>query len=136
MERTDSGAQHGSVQLRSGQWEWSVWPQAAGAPIIFRHRDRLEDELRSWTSSTDVTPRLAEELASQPLERRWTDADGLVWTLRLKFPAEWGREERSPAEIDLVFRLGTLMRVAQVPADCRLGELTHHELSALFRDAV
>jgi hypothetical protein len=131
-------AQHGSVHLRSGRWDWSAWRQSSGASVTFRHRDRIDDELRAWTSNADVSPAAAEELAKEPLERRWSDADGLLWSLRLEFPSDWGRQgtPREESSLSLVFARGPISHVALVPADCKLGELTHHELSALFRDSL
>lgn len=128
---------HGSIELRSGRWDWSVRPQSSGVAVVFQHRNRHGDELRTWAPDPDVTKESAADLAVQPLERRWTDADGLVWTITVDLPSDWGRSSSSKNErsLSLVFSIGSMMRTTTVPEDCRIGELTHSELSTLLKGA-
>ncbi|MEX2582971.1 MAG: hypothetical protein WD766_06845 [Gemmatimonadota bacterium] len=130
-------SQHGSVQLRSGRWDWSVRPQHSGVAVVYQHRSRHGDELRTWAPDPDVTPDRAADLALQPIERRWVDPDGLSWTITVDLPSDWARPDRSDDErsLNLVFSIGSLVRKAQVPASCRVGELTHMELADLLREA-
>ena len=127
-------SRQGTVQLRSGRWSWLVRERNSGAAVVFHHRDRPMDELRTWIPEGELSVARATELALDPVERLWLDADGILWSIRTDFPAGWARAEEDDARtIRLIFRYHGLQKVFPVPADTRLGELTHSELTRLLR---
>jgi hypothetical protein len=125
----------GTIELPSGRWYWSVNPQWRGATVVFRHRDRLDDEMRSWTPGECLTALEALQLGREPLERVWVDVDGLSWKLSMDVPRDWRSEKPGSAVVrmrhcGLVFRRGSLRRIVEVPESPLLGEYTHSELGA------
>ena len=129
--------QHGKVKLPSGTWDWRLRPQHDGAAVTFQHRDRIRDEMRTWTSELELTEERARELGSEPVERVWVDADGFAWTIHVELPSDWGSESRDGKEsvLRLVFTCGSLRRTAQVPKETRLGDLRHFDLTRLIAAA-
>lgn len=129
-------SKHGTVQLKSGKWDWTLREQASGAAVIFQHRERQKDQMRSWSPDTELDD--ARALALEPIERFWADSDGLVWTIRVILPTDWARPDRAPEEraMRLTFTYGTITRSASIPFDSKAGELTHSQLIALFNDSL
>ncbi|MEX2570943.1 MAG: hypothetical protein WD737_06530 [Gemmatimonadota bacterium] len=127
----------GTVRLRSGQWDWTLRPQRAGVAVVYHHRRRVSDELRAWSPEAELTQDGAADLALDPLERIWSDPDGIVWRIHVELPSDWGRQKSGNGKetVLLVFSYGTITRMISVPADLRVGDLTNLELIDLFRDS-
>lgn len=128
----------GTIELGSGRWHWTLLPQWTGATIVFQHRDRVHDEMRSWTPHREIEPEEAQELGAEALERTWMDVDGLKWRLSLELPSDWQRGARGSEDRDamwLLFKRGGLRRSVQMPAGRRLGDLSHVELKRLLEEA-
>lgn len=126
-------SRQGSVQLRSGRWSWLIREQVTGASVVFHHRDRPLDELRTWIPESELSVARATELALDPVERIWQDGDGILWTIRTEFPADWARDAGDGSRmIRLAFTYHGLRKAFPVSADTRLGDLTHSELARLF----
>lgn len=129
----------GTVELPSGRWHWTLLPQWTGATIVFQHRDRAHDEMRSWTPQKEVTEEEALELGVEALERTWVDVDGLKWRLSLELPSDWRNEVRggsgSGSTMWLAFKRGGLKKTVGLPEGVHLGMLTHTELKALLETA-
>lgn len=130
-------AQDGRVKLESGLWDWRIRQQPSGSMVVFTHRDRPRDEMRTWTSEEEITPERALELAAEPVERLWVDADGLLWSIVLDLPSDWGRARIPHAEqaVNLVFTCGGWRKVVIAPADTKLGEISSFDLGRMFRTA-
>ena len=127
--------QQGTIRLRSGPWDWRVSPQTSGASVVFQHRQRSRDEMRTWASEMEMNDSRAHELALDPVERTWVDADGLAWTIRVELPTDWARDHTGhEGGLRLEFSCGTTRKSFWVPGDTRLGELTHFELSRLLNE--
>jgi hypothetical protein len=128
--------QSGTIEIRSGRWHWTIIPQWTGSTVVYQHRDRVHDEMRSWVQEVELTPRQALELAIEPLERTWMDGDGLKWRLSLELPSGWRNEPRpsgsSSQSMSLMFKRGGFRRSTEVPDSSRLGTLTHNELRTLL----
>lgn len=131
-------SKHGTVQLRSGKWDWTAREQSSGAAVVFQHRDRQNDQLRTWSPEAELDQTRAHALALEPVERLWADPDGLVWVLRVELPTDWARADRAPEDraMRLNFSYGSITRSASIPFNTRIGELTHLDLIALFRDSL
>lgn len=86
--------------------------------------------MKTWTPDVALSDDRVRELALQPVERVWMDADGLLWSLKLEFRSDPRRE--AGGEIQLLFVCGPVRRMAQVPADTKLGELSHFDLMRLL----
>lgn len=129
----------GTVELPSGRWHWTLLPQWTGATIIFQHRDRVHDEMRSWTPDHELTEDEARELAADALERTWMDVDGLRWRLSIEMPTAWRNETRGThpgADSSwLVFKRGAVRKPIGLPEGSRLGDLSHPHLKALLEQA-
>jgi hypothetical protein len=127
---------NGTIQIRSGRWDWTVRAQASGAAVVFHHRNRMHDELRTWSSDPELDNGKAEELAHHPIERVWADADGIAWSITVEMPTGWRRGETSEDRmVWLLFIAGSSRRQVLIPESTALGDLTHAELSDLFRKA-
>src|SRR5690606_20997055 len=86
------------------------------------------------------TPEQVQELALDPLERVWTDVDGLRWRISMELPTRWRREVRAAGEQNgewmwLVFRRGGVRQLVSVPAITHLGEWTHSQLCGFLDQA-
>lgn len=128
----------GTIDLASGRWNWTLLPQWTGATVVFQHRDRLHDEMRSWTPEMELTELEARELALDALERVWADMDGLKWRLSIELPSYWrhsGQGDGDESSLWLIFKRGGVRRVVSIPSSCRIGELTHTELISLLDQA-
>jgi hypothetical protein len=125
------------VELRSGAWEWSRQPLAAGEAIVFRHCSRGGETMRNWSSRTPTPEELA-ALALDPTTRTWVGPLGVRWELSLKTPLSWRRkrEGSAPRELWLVFADGVRRRVVLVPEATQLGALTAAELHDLLAQAL
>lgn len=130
----------GTIELPSGRWHWTLLPQWTGATIIFQHRDRVHDEMRSWTPDHELTEQEARELAADALERTWTDVDGLRWRLSMELPTDRRNETRgthSDANASwLVFKRGAIRKSVALGEGSRLGDLSHYQLKELLESAV
>lgn len=130
---------NGTIDLSSGRWHWTLIPQWTGATIVFQHRDRVHDEMRSWTPEHELTDEQARELAADAVERTWMDVDGLKWRVSLDFPSDWRREARGldaeEPSMWLVFQRGGLKKTVRVAEGTHLGELSHNELKLLLENA-
>jgi hypothetical protein len=125
----------GTIDLASGRWHWTLLPQWTGATVVFQHRDRVHDEMRSWTPEMELTDDEARELALDALERVWADVDGLKWRLSIELPSDWryrGQSEGDDASLWLIFKRGGVRRMVAIPASSRIGDLTHTELLSLL----
>ena len=128
----------GTVELSSGRWHWTLVPQWTGATIVFQHRERVHDEMRSWTPNQEVEAEDAVELALDALERTWMDVDGLKWRLSLELPSDWRREAHGLAKDNsmwLVFKRGGIRKAVRMPEGSHLGDLSHPELRKLLEEA-
>lgn len=129
----------GTIELRSGQWSWRVQEQWRGATVIFHHRKKLEDEMRTWVSSSDAMAAEAEENGRRPLSRTWSDPSGNLWALSFELP-RWPRSgcgigAAGEDQLWLVFRARFSEKRLLVPEDTCLGDLTHRDLAALLAAA-
>lgn len=128
--------QDGKIQLPSGVWDWRLRPQQSGATVTFRHRDRQQDEMRTWSQDLELSSDRVRELALEPVERLWLDPDGLLWSIQVELPSDWARaSEEKAGGLRLVFSCGSLRKKAMVPRDTKLGELSHFELTRLLNSA-
>lgn len=130
----------GSLELASGRWDWTVVAQWTGSTLIFQHRHRINDEMRSWSPAAEVTESEVRELAIDAVERTWLDVDGLKWRLSVELPRQWQvAEEREKAAGELgawlVFKRGGVRKMAALTPEQHLGELSHSELSQLLDQA-
>src|SRR5690606_31080263 len=119
--QSTDGMRSGTIELTSGRWDWTLLPQWAGSTVVFQHRNRILDEMRNWIPDREVTPEQVQELALDPLERVWTDVDGLRWRISMELPTRWRREVRAAGEQNgewmwLVFRRGGVRQLVSVPA--------------------
>lgn len=125
--------QQGSIKLSSGPWDWRLRPQQSGSAVVFHHRQRSQDEMRTWAPETALSASRARELALDPVERLWLDADGLLWNIHVELPSDWARSHSGQeGALRLVFTCGSNQKSIWVPEDTRLGELAHFDLSRLF----
>lgn len=127
----------GTIELPSGRWHWTLIPQWGGSTVIYQHGSRLHDEMRNWTSDSALTIEQAIEFGRDPLERKWTDVDGLRWRLSIELPSHWRRKGRGIAfrgegTLWLVFNRGGLKKAVDVSPDTHLGDLEHLELRDLL----
>lgn len=125
----------GSVELQSGRWYWRVEQQARGATVVFRHRDRAADEMRTWIPVVDLMLTEAKENARDPVSRTWGDGFGARWRLRLMPAVRSSGDGLSPHRDDdmwLIFEGVCSQRRVLVAGDTRLGDLTHSDLCHLF----
>lgn len=131
----------GVIELRSGQWVWTLEIAALGSKLVFRRWKDSEEEMVTWVPGKDITAEGAEEAARDPLHRTWKDSVGLLWQVSVEAVKPWrmvvgsvppGEEGESLA---LVFARGWHKRAALVPKDIHLGELTTGELARYFEAA-
>lgn len=128
----------GTIQLDSGRWHWTLLPRWTGATIVFQHRERLHDEMRSWTPEQELSEDEARELAVDALERTWVDKDGLKWRLSMEIPSSWrnpGDEVSALSGMVLVFKRGGFRRSVPMPEDASMGHLSHGDLTRLLEEA-
>lgn len=125
--------QDGKVQLSSGTWDWKARPQQTGATVTFQHRDRQQDEMRTWSPDLDLSQERVRELALEPVERLWLDPDGILWSIHVGLPSDWARRDDAKEQsLRLVFSCGSLRKVVPVPVETKLGELSHFELAKML----
>lgn len=129
----------GTIELKSGEWSWRVQEQWRGATVVFHHRRRLEEEMRTWVSSAEAMATEAEENARRPLSRTWSDNTGTLWELSFALPA-WPRcgfGIGAPGEdqLWLIFRSRFAERRILVSADTCMGDLNNRDLAALLSSA-
>lgn len=124
----------GKIQLSSGTWDWRLSPQQDGATVTFQHRQRPQDEMRTWTPEFDLSVDRVLELALEPVERLWLDPDGFLWSIYVELPSDWGRSTTPAKEsaLRLVFSCGSMRKTVPVTGETKLGELSHFELTKLF----
>ena len=131
--------QSGTIELESGKWHWTIIPQWTGSTVVYQHRERVHDEMRSWVQELELTSEEAHKLALDPLERTWMDADGLKWRLTLELPVGWRRLGSSSGGecpgMSLIFKRGGIRRVAEVPGSTKLGGLSNKQLRGLLEEA-
>lgn len=127
----------GTVELRSGRWEWSTQAREAGVSVTFKSASRPGDHMQNWTPSLDSVRGEIERLALDPVTRTWCDPKGEEWELSLETPRSWRRAAAAegPAALYLVFRGVLKRRIATVPATVQLGRLTTAELVGLLGEA-
>lgn len=130
----------GSLELASGRWDWTVVSQWTGSTLIFQHRDRISDEMRSWTPDTEVTDAQVRSLAVDAIERTWVDVDGFKWRLSIELPRRWQVEgDGCNPDIEigswLVFKRGGVRKMTPLTSEQHLGELSHADLAALLEQA-
>lgn len=130
----------GTIELQSGRWHWTLLPQWTGATVVFQHRDRVHDEMRSWTAEKELTQSEARELAVDAIERVWADMDGLKWRISIELPSDWRRRENGRSEASersnwLVFKRGGLKQAVALSEDTHLGDLSHSQLSDLLKQS-
>jgi hypothetical protein len=118
----------GTVELKSGRWQWMIQDERSGYRIHFRHQTRIDDEMQSWVAAKDLTPEGVREAGADPLYRVWRDRDGVSWRLTLEMPSG----EAGAKGLRLVFSVAGLRKGVAVAPTTALGELTHRELSDLF----
>ena len=121
----------GTVELRSGRWQWMIQDERSGYRIYFRHQSRLNDEMQAWVAARNLTPEGVREAGADPLHRVWQDRDGMMWRVTLEMPS--GQEASMTKGLHLVFSRGALRKAVEVAPTTALGELTHRELSDLFQ---
>lgn len=105
---------------------------------MFQHRDRVHDELRTWTPADDLSEGEARDLALDALERIWADVDDLKWRLSIELPSDWrhrGGADTAEASVWLIFRRGRVRRIIAIPEKSRIGDLTHADLSSYLEQA-
>lgn len=127
---------NGTITLPSGQWDWVQSRGALGTMIHLRHCRKPDDEMTAWTPLPQVNDREVREIARHPLDRLWSDADGMVWRLSLELkPDECStrRPELGSGMLTLHFRRGPLSRRVDVPPETSLGTLGHGDLLRLFK---
>ena len=129
--------QDGKIKLPSGVWDWRLRPQQSGATVTFRHRERQQDEMRTWSQELELSSDRVLELALEPVERLWLDPDGLLWSIRVELPSDWARSSGSEKEggLRLLFNCGSLRKMITVPQATKLGELSHFDLARLLNSA-
>lgn len=123
----------GAVHLKSGRWDWTVRTGGSGTVVVFRHRQRSREEMRSFSIGTDLTGAEVQEIAECPSMRTWHDVGGGRWEVRLEEPTTSRRGETG-SSVWLVFQKGPHRRASLIPRETRLGELTFSELSTHFHD--
>jgi hypothetical protein len=127
---------NGTITLPSGQWDWVQTRGALGTMIHLRHSRKPEDEMTAWSPLPHVSDLEVREIARDPLDRLWSDADGVVWRLSLEVrpgDADATRPEPGSGTLSLHFRRGSLSRRVEVPAETSLGVLAHGDLVRLFQ---
>lgn len=89
--------------------------------------------MRTWSPDLDLSQERVHQLALEPVERLWLDPDGLLWSIRVGLPSDWARRDDQKERIlHLVFSCGSLQKVIPVPAETKLGELSHFDLAKML----
>src|SRR5688500_31634 len=79
----------GTIQLRSGKWEWQLQETAIGSKVVFRLGQRADNEMVAWAPERDLTAEGAATVALDPLHRVWVDEVGMEWTITLEPVRPW-----------------------------------------------
>ena len=121
--------QNGSVELKSGRWNWSFTAMSGGHMLILKHTNRPRDEMKTWldfdSAGFDIR-----EAARQPVYRVWEDMAGAVWLVSVDFASL-----QKDSHLWLNFRNAFRELSAFAPSDLALGELTSRELSQYLKEA-
>jgi hypothetical protein len=125
--------QTGRVELLSGTWHWRAYRKRRGSTIVFHHRDRPWDWMRGWCEGEWLNSAELGDIAAEPLQRAWEDADGLVWNVTMEMPVTGGGQ--MDRDVILIFTRPAKEYRVGVEGAMRLGELTHGELARLFQVA-
>ena len=124
----------GSVQLRSGNWQWELLGGERVRWLHFVMADQPDQQMiRPLVSEATVDNATAARFGSHPGTRVWVSADGEHWMIHdLSYLARW--RPRGPRELILIDEAGEPLR-HEVSDSLEVGQMDDEEVAALVAAA-
>lgn len=108
-----------------------------GALVVFRHRSRPYDEMRSWAQDADLSAEDALGLALEPALRVWRDGWGRRWDVswqRIPSSFRGNGTGATGGEGELLFKSGVNKYFVPVVNARHLGHYSAEEFTVLLRE--
>ena len=124
----------GSIQLRSGKWQWELLGGDRMRWLHFVMEGQPDQQmLRPLVSEATVDNASAARFASHPGTRVWVSPERAYWLIHdLSYLARWRRQ--GPREVMLIDESGEPSHL-EITESTELGQMTDAEIEELVRSA-